>query len=79
MPVYTVLVLELSALARNVNQGGLQENINLMLNSSPTFGNLRPAFANGKPGFNGFADMNSFTMKSLDVLLVFWYHYIALY
>ncbi|KAJ7598362.1 hypothetical protein C8J56DRAFT_165315 [Mycena floridula] len=65
-PVHTVLVPELSALARNVNRGGLQENINPTLNSSPTFANLRPAFDSGKPGFDGFADMNPFTMKSLD-------------
>lgn len=67
-PVHTVLVPELSALARNVNRGAaLQENINPVLNNQPNSSPTLGALGFGKAGgFDGFADVNPFTLKTLD-------------
>ncbi|KAF8191155.1 hypothetical protein BJ912DRAFT_964248 [Pholiota molesta] len=49
-PVHTTLVPDISTVVRK----GLQENMNPALN------------AHALPGFDGFADLNPFTMKTLD-------------
>ncbi|KAF8970399.1 hypothetical protein BDZ97DRAFT_1951713 [Flammula alnicola] len=63
-PVHTTLVPDISTVVRK----GLQENMNPSLNAhvglgAPTNG-LGPA--KPLPGFDGFADLNPFTMKTLD-------------
>ena len=62
-PVHTTLVPDISTIVRN----GLQENMNPSLNvlRSPSIGNgIGPSKALG--GFDGYADLNPFTMKTLD-------------
>jgi len=61
-PVHTTLVPDISTIVRK----GLQENINPSLNAQV---NLGGALGGNKPalnGFDGFADLNPFTMKTLD-------------
>ena len=62
-PVHTTLVPDISTIVRN----GLQENINPSLNAmrgtSAGYG-IGPNKTLG--GFDGFADLNPFTMKTLD-------------
>ncbi|TFK35856.1 hypothetical protein BDQ12DRAFT_699877 [Crucibulum laeve] len=60
-PVHTTLVPEVPL----VGKRGLQENINPALNGTGTgFGLGGPG--KGVNGFDGFADLNPFTMKTLD-------------
>ncbi|KAF9527624.1 hypothetical protein CPB83DRAFT_836417 [Crepidotus variabilis] len=61
-PVHTTLVPDVATILRK----GLQENINPALNVQP---NMNPSLGPNKPamgGFDGFADLNPFTMKTLD-------------
>ena len=65
-PVHTTLVPDISTILRR----GLMENINPALNSGVGHGQAKPptpapALA-PNVGFEGFADLNPFTMKTLD-------------
>ena len=67
-PVHTTLVPDISTIVRN----GLQENMNPALNAirGVSGGNgLKPDKALG--GFDGFADLNPFTMKTMDAYVFF--------
>jgi hypothetical protein len=62
-PVHTTIVPDISTIVRN----GLQENMNPSLNSIrdiSAINGIGPNKALG--GFDGFADLNPFTMKTLD-------------
>jgi bZIP-type transcription factor MBZ1 len=67
-PVHTTLVPDISTFVRK----GLQENMNPSLNAIPgsPIGN---GIASNKVlgGFDGFADLNPFTMKTLDAYVSF--------
>jgi len=69
-PVHTTLVPDISTIVRN----GLQENMNPSLNTlrGNSVGNgIGPNKALGLGGFDGFADLNPFTMKTLDACVIF--------
>jgi hypothetical protein len=63
-PVHTTLVPDISTVVRK----GLQENMNPALNAHVGLGAASNGIAPNKalPGFDGFADLNPFTMKTLD-------------
>ena len=67
-PVHTTIVPDISTIVRN----GLQENMNPSLNAirDTSAGN---GIGLNKPlgGFDGFADLNPFTMKTLDAYVSF--------
>ncbi|KAJ3513679.1 hypothetical protein NLJ89_g2818 [Agrocybe chaxingu] len=62
-PVHTTFVPDISTIVRK----GLQENMNPALNAQANL-NTSGSGLTGKslPGFDGFADVNPFTMKTLD-------------
>lgn len=67
-PVHTTLVPDISTIVRN----GFQENMNPSLNAmrGTSVGNgIGPNKTLG--GFDGFADLNPFTMKTLDAYVSF--------
>ena len=66
-PVHTTLVPDISTIVRN----GLQENMNPALNAVHGPCGIRPNKALGLGGFDGFADLNPFTMKTLDAYVSF--------
>ena len=59
-PVHTTIVPDISTIVRN----GLQENINPSLNAMRPGSGIGPNKTLG--GFDGFADLNPFTLKTLD-------------
>ena len=59
-PVHTTIVPDISTIVRN----GLQENINPSLNAMRAGNGIGPNKT--LSGFDGFADLNPFTMKTLD-------------
>ena len=62
-PVHTTLVPDISTVVKK----GLQENMNPALNAQqPSLGGAGLGAAKGLSGFDGFADLNPFTMKTLD-------------
>lgn len=63
-PVHTTLVPDISTVVRK----GLQENMNPALNGHPTLSGAGSGLgaSKGINGFDGFADLNPFTMKTLD-------------
>ncbi|KAF8156635.1 hypothetical protein B0H34DRAFT_469226 [Crassisporium funariophilum] len=63
-PVHTTLVPDISTLVKK----GLQENMNPALNAQVGLGGAGAGIgpAKGLGGFDGFADLNPFTMKTLD-------------
>lgn len=72
-PVHTTLVPDISTIVRN----GLQENMNPALNA------MRGSVGNGIAankglGFDGFADLNPFTMKTLDAYVLFFFSFYPL-
>ena len=67
-PVHTTIVPDISTIVRN----GLQENMNPSLNAmrdTSAINGIGPSKALG--GFDGFADLNPFTMKTLDAYVSF--------
>ena len=73
-PVHTTIVPDISTIVRN----GLQENMNPSLNAirDTSAGN---GIGLNKPlgGFDGFADMNPFTMKTLDAYVSFFLFFLV--
>ena len=78
-PVHTTLVPDLSTFVKrgvqeNVDisntftRKGLQENMNPSLNAQPPLG---LGATKGLGGFDGFSDLNPFTMKTLDAYVYF--------
>ena len=67
-PVHTTIVPDISTIVRN----GLQENINPSLNAMRDTSAIN-GFGPNKTlgGFDGFADLNPFTMKTLDAYVSF--------
>jgi len=62
-PVHTTLVPDISTVVKK----GLQENMNPALNAQPSLGGgAGLGTTKGLSGFDGFADLNPFTMKTLD-------------
>ncbi|KAF8804442.1 hypothetical protein BYT27DRAFT_7106460 [Phlegmacium glaucopus] len=61
-PVHTTLVPDISTIVRN----GLQENMNPSLNTLRGNSAGNGIVSNKGLGFDGFADLNPFTMKTLD-------------
>ncbi|PPQ82532.1 hypothetical protein CVT25_007141 [Psilocybe cyanescens] len=63
-PVHTTLVPDISTVVRK----GLQENMNPALNGNPSLSGVGAGLgaSKGLSGFDGFADLNPFTMKTLD-------------
>ncbi|KDR76513.1 hypothetical protein GALMADRAFT_139439 [Galerina marginata CBS 339.88] len=61
-PVHTTLVPDITTAVRR----GLQENMNPALNGTPALSSGIGANKGGLSGFDGFADLNPFTMKTLD-------------
>jgi len=61
-PVHTTLVPDVSSLVRR----GLQENMNPALNGPLTGVGSGLGVNKGLSGFDGFSDLNPFTMKTLD-------------
>ncbi|KAH9477388.1 BZIP-type transcription factor MBZ1 [Psilocybe cubensis] len=63
-PVHTTLVPDISTVVRK----GLQENMNPALNANPGLSGVGAGLgaSKGLNGFDGFADLNPFTMKTLD-------------
>jgi hypothetical protein len=70
-PVHTTIVPDISTIMRN----GLQENMNPSLNAMrggpPNNNNNNKTTLVGAAGFDGFADLNPFTMKTLDAYVIF--------
>lgn len=64
-PVHTTIVPDISTIVRN----GLQENMNPSLNGIRPGNGIGPNKTLG--GFDGFADLNPFTMKTLDAYVIF--------
>ena len=67
-PVHTTIVPDISTIVRN----GLQENMNPSLNAmrdTSAINGIGPNKTLG--GFDGFADLNPFTMKTLDAYVSF--------
>lgn len=66
-PVHTTLVPDISTVVKK----GLQENMNPALNAQPSLGGgAGLGAAKGLSGFDGFADLNPFTMKTLDAYVL---------
>ena len=63
-PVHTAFVPDISTVVRK----GLQENMNPSLNAHANISTPQTTIPQNKvlPGFDGFADLNPFTMKTLD-------------
>lgn len=73
-PVHTTLVPDITNV---VGRKVLQENMNPAMNAQ-SGGTPSPAVSKPLPGFDGFADLNPFTMKTLDAY-VLKLHYLACY
>lgn len=72
-PVHTTLVPDVATVIRK----GLQENMNPALNTQP---NLNSGLGHTKSalgGFDGFADLNPFTMKTLDACVEYLFELIS--
>ena len=67
-PVHTILVPNIATIVRN----GLQENMNsLNVMRSTSAGNSNGPNRTLTGGFDGFADLNPFSMKTLNAYLSF--------
>ena len=67
-PVHTTIVPDISTILRS----GLQENMNPSLNSIRDISAINGIGPNKTlGGFDGFADLNPFTMKTLDASVFF--------
>ena len=82
-PVHTTLVPDISTFVKkgvqenaDINIGtltrkGLQENMNPAMNAQPHLGGAGLGATKGLGGFDGFSDLNPFTMKTLDAYVFF--------
>jgi hypothetical protein len=84
-PVHTTLVPDISTFVKkgvqenaDINIGtltrkGLQENMNPAMNAQPHLGGAGLGATKGLGGFDGFSDLNPFTMKTLDAYVYFFF------
>jgi len=82
-PVHTTLIPDISTFVKkgvqenaDINIGaltrkGLQENMNPAMNAQPHLGGAGLGATKGLGGFDGFSDLNPFTMKTLDAYVLF--------
>ena len=67
-PVHTTLVPDIATIVRD----GLQENMNPLLNATRgTSAGNGVGLNKTSGGFDGFADLNPFTMKTMDAYVSF--------